>query len=468
MKKYKIWRLRAKEERRFKQGHPWVYSNELQESPKGIEAGDVIELCDAAGAFLAYGFGNPNSLIAFRTLTREKTELEIPSEAFFESFIEKAFRYRLEWFSSEHSFRVVFGEVDGLPGLVIDSFVGSDSVAWVVQPHSFGMDRNVELIVKGLSKVATGTPSLAAARLAMEKKTQLVVLRRDASSREREGLEKIATEVRNLNTSEVLTEWSALKEFRFAVPGVSAEPDLYQTVTQKVELMTDLISGQKTGFFFDQLQNIQVTQNLLMRKFRYAEAMPASVFKVLDLCSYIGQWSVHLVDFFLKYTQKQIEVTCVDASEAALRFADLNVQHQVTQVKFPQASTRVKMKRVKADVLEPMPSLEDSYEVVIADPPAFIKNRKSIPQGKAAYVNLMTLAIQKTAPGGIVVCCSCSQLLSEGEFQEVLTKATRRSGKKVRWISESSPSLDHFARFEFPEGHYLKCWIGQVESPASF
>jgi len=103
------------------------------------------------------------------------------------------------------------------------------------------------------------------------------------------------------------------------------------------------------------------------------------------------------------------------------------------------------------------------YDIVIADPPAFMKNRKSMPQGKHAYVNLMTTAIQKTAKNGLVVCCSCSQLLSNEEFEDVLTKATRKSGKGVRWLAQGSPGLDHYARFEFKEGHYLKCWIGQVE-----
>jgi 23S rRNA (cytosine1962-C5)-methyltransferase len=450
MTKYKIWRLRSKEERRFKQGHPWVYSNELQESPKGIEPGDVIELCDAGGAFLAYGFGNPNSLIAFRTLTREKTELEIPSEAFFTSVISNAYAFRLRWFSPEQSFRVVFGEVDGLPGLVIDRFVGATSVAWVVQPHSFGMDRNLEFILKALATVS-GTTAKNTSSPAT-KKEQLVILRRDASSREREGLTKLTTEVRSLARNEVMADTTAFKEFSFAVPGLSPE--------QNVELTSDLISGQKTGFFFDQLQNIGVTQNLIARKLRQSPLANGGEIKILDLCSYIGQWSVHLTELLLKQSKQNIEVTCVDASENALHFADRNVNHQAERQK---SAARVKMKRLKADVLEPMPTLAESYAVVIADPPAFIKNRKSIPQGKAAYVNLMTTAIQKTAPQGLVVCCSCSQLLSEEEFQDALAKATRRSGKRVRWISESSPSLDHFARFEFPEGHYLKCWIGEVD-----
>jgi 23S rRNA (cytosine1962-C5)-methyltransferase len=156
-----------------------------------------------------------------------------------------------------------------------------------------------------------------------------------------------------------------------------------------------------------------------------------------------------------------LEVTLVDASESALKLAEQNVTHEAKQY---SAEKKISVNQLKADVLEPMTTLKnESFDVVIADPPAFIKNRKSIPQGKAAYVNLFGTAIQKTAKGGIAVFCSCSQLLSNEDMIDCLSKAARRSNRTVRFIAQGSPSVDHFMQFEFNEGHYLKMWIAQVD-----
>jgi 23S rRNA (cytosine1962-C5)-methyltransferase len=456
MEKLKNIRLRAKEDRRFKQGHPWVYSNELQESPKSIEAGELIELHDASGNFLAYGFGNPNSLISFRALSREKIESDDAKSAilnaeFFAKVIERAFQFRSSYFSNDQSYRLIYGEADGLPGLIIDRFYGTTANAanekhavYVIQPHAFGMDCNLELIAQGLAIVSK--------KLGDSVKS-VVVFRRDAGSREREGLVKEATELKLLQGLKPVPDAETYREFWFNVSGIMGS---------EVQLKTDLVTGQKTGFFFDQLQNVKLTQSLLLRKLRLDREKhgPTYTYRVLDLCSYIGQWSVHLAQTFVERECLPLEVTCVDSSDSALKLADENVTHEAKR----HSGQKIAFRRLKADVLEPMPSLKDrSFDVVIADPPAFIKNRKSIPQGKAAYVNLFSAAIAKTAKGGLVVFCSCSQLLSSEDMIECLAKASRRSGRRVRFIAQGTPSVDHFKQLEFSEGHYLKSWIAQVD-----
>ena len=449
----KHWRLKSKEERRFKQGHPWVYSNELQESPKGIQAGELLELSDAGGQFLAYGFGNPNSLIAFRALSREKIEVDNAGERrahddqisllkkIIGKNLGKAFAFRQQWFSPDQSYRAVFGEADDLPGLIIDRYKG-DHAVYVVQPHSAGMDLHLSIITEALAKISI--------ELGDSPKTK-VIYRRDAGSREREGLTKEPTKVCTLHTGEEIQSFEAYREFSF---------QLQSLMGREVSITADLIAGQKTGFFFDQAQNIKIVQTLLLRKLRYLPEVKNSTlkkFELLDLCSYVGQWSVQLSQVFLE-KKLPLSITAVDASESALKLAELNVKKNAL------AAGEVTFSKLKADVLEPMPTIKDAhYEVVVADPPAFIKNRKSIPQGKHAYVQLFTTAIQKTAKNGLVVCCSCSQLLSPEELKEVLQKASKRSGRKVRWLAQGSPSLDHFMKAEFEEGHYLKCWIGAVE-----
>lgn len=457
MKKLKNFRLKSKEDRRFKQGHPWVFSNELQDSPNGIEAGELVELHDASGAFLAYGMGNPNSLIAFRELSRDRDSPHLKEgelqDSFFYHQIKIACAFRKSWFSSSQSYRFIFGEADGLSGLIIDRYIGRDRVAYVVQPHSAGMDRNLDLILKSLAKISIELH---------DPKDAVAILRRDAGSREREGLTKELTEIKELSSGKILPSSDPYREFYFQVPGVMGT---------SLELKTDLVSGQKTGFFFDQLQNIRLLETLLLRKLRRdqegapgarAQSHPVKkTYQLLDLCSYVGQWSVHLMQTLMEREALPLEITCVDASENALKTARANIENFANA---HQIQNQVEVNTLKLDVLQSLNSIEDqSYDLVIADPPAFIKNRKSIPQGKQAYSQLFQAAIEKTAPGGLVVCCSCSQLLSHEEFMEVLGKATRRSKRRVRWLLEGSPSFDHFTRLEFQEGHYLKCFVGQVE-----
>jgi 23S rRNA (cytosine1962-C5)-methyltransferase len=199
----------------------------------------------------------------------------------------------------------------------------------------------------------------------------------------------------------------------------------------------------------------------LLRKIRHDRPAVDAGLRILDLCCYVGQWSVHLAQTCIEREALPLSVTLVDASDSALKLADQNLQHLIAQY---EVQKQISVDRLKADVLEPMPTLKDqSFDVVIADPPALIKSRKHIPQGQHAYVNLMTTAIQKVAPKGLIVACSCSQLLSAEDFRMVLDKATRRSGRHVRWLAQGGASVDHFQLLNFSEGHYLKCWVGQVE-----
>lgn len=441
------WRLGAKFQRRFQQGHPWVYSNELQASPKGVEPGQVVELTDAGGKFLAFGIANPNSLISFRTLSRNPAQRswfdsQISKEFFFEVF-QKALRFRLDWFGPSQSFRWVYGEVDECPGLVIDRYIGKETAVIVVQPHSAGMDRALPQVLEALQGVHQAEfPGTRA----------LVVVRRDAGSRLKEGLEKLPPECFDLQILKPFETPDVLREFRLMVSGVMGS---------MVSMQADLWGGQKTGFFLDQLQNIKLVEGLLLRKLRHGSLRSQKPLRILDLCSYVGQWSVHLAQTCIERQALPIELTLVDASDSALKIAHQNVRALSQELGAPDS---VAIQTVKADVLEPIPALDGrQYAVVIADPPALIKSRKHIPQGQHAYVQLMTLAIQKTLPGGILVACSCSQLLSPDDFKMVLEKATRRSGRKVRWIAQGGPSVDHFQQFAFLEGHYLKCWVAQVD-----
>jgi 23S rRNA (cytosine1962-C5)-methyltransferase len=209
-----------------------------------------------------------------------------------------------------------------------------------------------------------------------------------------------------------------------------------------VALDVNLEEGQKTGFYLDQSANTQLLVQLLKRSRQEA-------LRVLDLCSYVGQWSVQIAAAF---EAGKVDVTLVDASAAALELAVKNVERY-----------GAKAKGIKADVIGGLGAFEpNSFDVVIADPPALIKGRKALGPGKHAYLQLNTDALKLVKPGGWIASCSCSNLLEEGEFVQTLGKAARRAGKNVQWIARGGHASDHPVLAEFPEGHYLKCWIGRV------
>src|SRR5947209_6391802 len=144
-----IWRLRAGSDRRFRSGHPWVYSNELQDSPKGVEPGAPVELRDPAGGFLARGYGNPASLIAFRALSRDPT-VDPHSAGFLADSIRSAESLRQQVGLGPFSHRVCFGEADFIPGLVIDRYLIDEGQVFVVQAHTAGADRRIPQVLEAL------------------------------------------------------------------------------------------------------------------------------------------------------------------------------------------------------------------------------------------------------------------------------------------------------------------------------
>lgn len=426
-----IWRLRAKADRRFRSGHPWVYSNELQESPKGIEPGALVELHDAAGIFLARGFGNPSSLIAFRALSRDAADL-VDGAGLDEVLIAKlrsAQEARHALGLANVSYRLCFGEADWLPGLVIDRYLLSQGEqVLVVQPHSAGMDRACANIV-GILK-AVSDPAL------WEKTA--IVLRRDMSVRKLEGL----TEAE----SEVLKSVSGLDLANVKIR-IASSQGLSGQGSAPIELSTDLAGGQKTGFFLDQAANVQ----LAAQKFRDLPTAEAGKIRILDLCCYVGQWGAQLTAMF-RARGLAVEVVAVDASAQALERARTNIEAQGG-----------KCTPLKTDVLKGLGELPDrSFDLVICDPPALIKGRKDVPAGTHAYLTLNTQVFRLVRRGGGVVSCSCSALLEEEEFVKTLSKAAYRNRASVRWIARGSQAPDHPMLLEFPEGRYLKSWFGYV------
>jgi len=414
-----IWRLNSGADRRIKAGHPWVYSNELQKSPKGITPGQKIMLADAGGKFLAWGYGNPSSLIAFRVLSRLETDTEAGTVRWFKERLKSAWTFRKDLGLDEESFRWVHGEGDGLPGLIVDRYLMSQTKTptevIVVQAHTAGMDALMGSILESIEMLMN------------DRETPWgLVIRNDSASRKFEGLE--------IQEPVIHRKWEGNNIIQ--VRGVGRKP---------IPFKVDLKAGQKTGFFLDQAENINQVGEILI----HSDLL--KLVRILDFCPYVGQWSAKLTQA-LRAHGHDVHVTLMDSSKDALHYAEENVKNAGGQVK-----------AIQGDVMEDLKNLsEKSFDVVISDPPAFIKGRKDMGPGTAAYVKLNTEVFRLVAPSGFVAACSCSQLLGEEEFMTVLSKAARRNNRDCRWIARGTQAMDHPVRLEFNEGKYLKMWFGKV------
>ncbi|MCM2278797.1 MAG: methyltransferase domain-containing protein [Oligoflexia bacterium] len=423
-----VWRLKSGADRRFRGGHPWVYSNELTESPKGILPGAPVELRDAAGKFLARGYGNPHSLIAFRAMSRREEQGDPTRPEAVVATLADAGRLRETLGLTGLSHRLSFGEADGLPGLVVDRFRLEDAQVFVVQAHTAGADRISKSLPELLQEYAgTGPDRISWDRTA-------IVLRNDLSVRKLEGLDeeapRIVKSVEGLDLANV--------RIRVASAGRGDKP---------VSFAVDLVGGQKTGFFLDQAANIQ----LAARRLCHLAPANGRRVRILDLFCYVGQWGTQLARAF-REAGREVEVVAMDASAQALERARQNIEAE-----------GARCETVRADIMEGLASIgAGSFDLVIADPPALIKGRKDIPVGTHAYLQLNTQVFRIVRDGGAVVSCSCSGLLEEESFIQVLSKAAYRNRRPVRWIARGAQSADHPMLLEFPEGRYLKCWVGAL------
>jgi 23S rRNA (cytosine1962-C5)-methyltransferase len=441
-----VWRLRKGMDRRFRSGHPWVYSNELMESPKGIEPGAAVHLQDAGGGFLALGYGNPKSLISFRALTRdgEAAQLDTPfTSKFLLNKLLDAHSLRHRLGLTEWSYRLCYGEGDFVPGLIIDRYRTRGGQVFVVQAHTAGADQMLRVLPEALEAFVNDAAKRDPEPVAWAQTA--LIINNELGVRALEGIEsqppKIVRPLQGVSKD-------GLSQIEILVRPVLGG-------SKAVEFTVDLVKGQKTGFFLDQASNVGIAAQKFSESTRKSETSEKSgkaaqqTIRILDLCCYVGQWGTQLARAFKEQGFK-VEVLAVDASQQALDFAKKNMERE-----------GAKVTTLKGDVLKDLADLEArSFDLVVCDPPALIKGRKDIPQGRHAYLQLNTQVFRLVCLGGAVVSCSCSALLEEVDFYEALSKAARRNDVQVQWIARGSQSSDHPMLLEFPEGRYLKSLFG--------
>jgi len=382
-------RLKANADRRLRAGHLWVYSNEIDVAVTPLntfEAGDQAILEAAGGKPLGIVALSPNNLICARLLSRDVKHVLDKSLLVHRLNVALSLRERL---FDQPCYRLVYGDSDLLPGLVVDRFFD----ILVVQMASATMERHKDDVLAALIQVL---------------KPSGILLKNDSAARDAEGLERYVD-----TAFGVVPEWVALEE-------------------NGVKFEAPVIEGQKTGWFYDHRMN----------RARLAPYVKGK--RVLDLFSYIGGWGVQAAAFGAS------EVFCVDASAFALD----GVERNATLNGFAE-----KVTCVEGDVfaaLRELKAAEERFDVVIADPPAFIKRKKDIKNGEAAYRRLNETAMRLLNKDGILVSASCSMHLDEDNLQNILLTSARHLDRNIQLLERGAQGPDHPVHPAINETRYIK------------
>lgn len=389
--------LKKGEGRSFKAGGLWIYDNEIDTIKGTFKNGAVVTVHDWTGYPLGRGFINQNSKIRIRMLTRD-AEREI-DEVFLEERVRNAWEYRKRTVDTS-SCRVIFGEADFLPGLVIDKF----SDVLVVESLALGMDKMKLTIVELLKKVLREDGI----------SIRGVYERSDARERLKEGMDRVKGFIG--------------EEFDTKV----------EIVENGVHYMVDVKDGQKTGFFLDQKYNRLAMQRIC----RDAD--------VLDCFTHTGSFALNAGYAGAKH------VLGVDASELAVAQARDNAElnHLTDTVEFTCADV--------FDLLPKLENEGKQFDVVILDPPAFTKSKSAIKNAVKGYREINLRGMKLVKDGGYLATCSCSHYMDAALFAQTIGQAARAAHCRLRQVEFRTQAADHPILWSADESYYLKFYIFQV------
>lgn len=393
-------RIRKGQGRSLKAGGAWIYDNEIESVNGAFENGDMVTVEDFDGYPLGTGFINTKSKLTVRMMSRRKDTV-IDSD-FLEMRVRSAWDYR-KAVTDTSSCRVIFGEADFLPGIVIDKF----SDVLVVESLALGIDRLKPVIVDKLRKV------MAEDGITIRG----VYERSDAKVRLQEGMERHKGFMGDAFDTKV------------------------EILENGVRYMVDVEDGQKTGFFLDQKYNRLAVQNLCRR------IQPK---QVLDCFTHTGSFALNAG------LAGSAHVLGVDASELAVNQARENaaLNGLTEQVQFECA-----------DVFDLLPRLEQEgrkYDVVILDPPAFTKSRNSIKNAVKGYREINLRGMKLVKDGGYLATCSCSHFMDPELFTKTIREAAGNVHKRLRQVEYRTQAADHPILWAADESYYLKFYIFQV------
>ena len=389
--------LKQGEGRSFKAGGLWIYDNEIESIHGTFKNGAIVTVHDFNGYPLGRGFINQNSKIRVRMMTRDAAQ-EI-DRAFLERRVRNAWAYRKKTVDTS-ACRVIFGEADFLPGLVIDKFAD----VLVVESLALGIDKMKLEIVELLKKVLHEDGIVIRG----------VYERSDAKERLKEGMDRVKG---------------------FIGPAFNTDVEI---VENGVRYIVDVKDGQKTGFFLDQKYNRLAIQRLC----RNAE--------VLDCFTHTGSFALNAGVAGAKH------VLGVDASELAVAQARENaaLNGLSDTVKFECADV--------FDLLPALESAGKQFDVVILDPPAFTKSRNSIKNAVKGYREINLRGMKLVRDGGFLATCSCSHYMNAELFAQTIGQAARNAHCRLRQVEFRTQSPDHPILWSADESYYLKFYIFQV------
>ena len=389
--------LKKGEGRTIKAGGAWIFDNEIDTITGRFKNGEVVTVHDFDGYPMGKGFINQNSKIRIRMMTR-KPDQEI-DEAFLKMRVKNAWEYRKTTVDTS-SCRIIFGEADFLPGLVIDKYED----VLVVECLALGMEQFKEIIVNFL-KVILAEDGI---------KIRGVYERSDAHERTKEGLSKVKGFIGDAFDTNV------------------------EIVENGVHYMVDVANGQKTGFFLDQKYNRLAMQRICKGR------------KVLDCFTHMGTFALNAG------IAGAADVTGLDISEYAVSQAEANARlnHLENTVHFRQANV--------LDELPKLAQAGEKYDVVILDPPAFTKSREATKNAIKGYREINMKGLKLVKDGGYLATCSCSHFMTQDLLAKTVKEAAKATHKRLRQVEFRTQAPDHPILWAADESYYLKFFIFQV------
>ena len=389
--------LKKGEGRTIKAGGAWVFNNEIETITGRFHNGDLVIVHDFDGYPMGKGYINQNSKIRVRLLTRYVNQ-EI-DESFFQMRLQNAWNYRKDTVDTS-SCRLVFGEADFLPGIVIDKYED----VLVMECLTLGMERYKEQLANLMKQILQKDGI----------QIRGVYERSDAKEREKEGLSRV-------------------KGF------IGAEFDTNVEITENgVRYMVDVVNGQKTGFFLDQKYNRLAIQKLCKGK------------RVLDCFTHMGTFALNAG------IAGASEVTGLDISEFAVEQATENAKRNSLSdtVTFRAANV--------LDELPKLAAAGEKYDVVILDPPAFTKSRQATKNAIKGYREINMKGLKLVKDGGYLATCSCSHFMTQELLAKTIREAARATHKRLRQVEFRTQAADHPILWAAEESYYLKFFIFQV------
>ena len=388
-----------KQEKRIREGHPWIYEDEIIELSETIDNGAVADVFGQKGNYLGSGLYSAASKIRVRLLGNNANEKY--DDAFFIRKIKYALQYRIDTMQDDFACcRIVHGEADGLPGVTVDRYEN----ILVSEIASYGMELRKDIIYQALIDEF--------AKLDID--IEGIYERNEDEIRKKEGL----------------------KQYQGWYGDKHPESCITEITENGIRYEVDVENGQKTGFFLDQKYNRLAVRNMAKGR------------TVLDCCTHTGSFALNAA------MGGAASVTAMDISETALAMAKENAERNGLSLEFRQG-----------DVFEVLPQLRKEharFDLIILDPPAFTKSRKTFHNARNGYREINAEAMRLLPRGGYLATCSCSHFMPKEEFLKMLMDAANDAGVSARLVEVRGAAPDHPVILGIPETEYLKFVLLQI------